>query len=240
MNRISTVWDREFRAFWLSPIAYIIIIAFLALTNFLYFRTFFLEGQASLRVFFDFLPWTFMLILPALTMGQWAEERKTGTIEPLLTLPVTEWQVVLGKYLASVSLLACILLLTTPLVLTVSKLSTNGIDGGQTMMSYFGALLLGASYLAIGSWVSSFSDNQIVAFILSLAAIAVLLFVGLPFVTYFVEGGFSVFLRNLGLTTHYSSLGRGVLDMRDLLYFGSVIYLFTFLTTRMVESRKWS
>lgn len=240
MNRINTVWAREFRAFWFSPIAYIIIIAFLALTNFLYFRTFFVEGQASLRVFFDFLPWTFLLILPALTMGQWAEERKTGTIEPLLTLPVTEWQVVLGKYFASLSLLACILLLTTPLVFTVSRLSSNGIDEGQVLMSYLGALLLGASYLAIGSWVSSFSDNQIVAFILSLAAIAVLLFVGLPFVTYFVEGGFSVFLRNLGLTTHYSSLGRGVLDMRDVLYFGSVIYLFTFLTTRTVESRKWS
>jgi ABC-2 type transport system permease protein len=240
MNKISIVWGREFRSFWSSPIAYIIIIAFLALTNFLYFRTLFLEGQASLRGFFELLPWTFLLILPALTMGQWAEERKTGTIEPLLVLPVTEWQVVLGKYLASVSLLLSILVLTLPLVLTVKSISQNGIDVGQVAMSYFGALLLGASYLAIGSWVSSFSDNQIVAFILTLAAISLLLFVGLPFVTYFVQGSASVFFQNLGLIPHYSSLGRGVLDVRDLLYFGSVIYLFSFLTTRTVESRKWS
>lgn len=240
MNKISIVWGREFRSFWSSPIAYIIIIAFLALTNFLYFRTLFLEGQASLRGFFELLPWTFLLILPALTMGQWAEERKTGTIEPLLVLPVTEWQVVLGKYFASVSLLVSILVLTLPLVLTVKTISQNGIDVGQVSMSYFGALLLGASYLAIGSWVSSFSDNQIVAFILTLAAIALLLFVGLPFVTYFVQGSASVFFQNLGLIPHYSSLGRGVLDVRDVLYFGSVIYLFSFLTTRTVESRKWS
>lgn len=239
MSKVGAIWRKEFGSFWYSPVAYIVITVFLVVSNWLFFQGFFLQQNADVTSFFALMPWTFLFLMPALTMRQWAEEKKTGTIESLMTLPVREWDVVLGKFLAVISFLAVILLLTVPLTLTVAGLSQNGLDFGVVPSIYFGTLLLGAAYLAIGGWVSSFTENQIIAFILGIALIFVLIIVGLPIVTMF-SGPLASFLEYIGLAGHYESIGRGEIDTRDLIYYASVIFLFLYLTVRSVESRKWS
>jgi ABC-2 type transport system permease protein len=239
MSKIGAVWTKEFRSFWYSPVAYIVITVFLVISSWLFFQGLFLQGNADLSSFFALMPWSFLFLMPALTMRQWAEERKTGTIESLMTLPVREWDVVLGKFLAVVSFLAVILLLTVPLTATVYGLSQNGLDLGVVPSIYLGTLLLGAAYLAIGGWVSSFTENQIVAFILGMALIFMLIIAGLPVVTMFA-GPLSSLMDYIGLAGHYQSIGRGEIDTRDLIYYASVIFLFLYLTVRSVESRKWS
>lgn len=240
MSKISAVWGREFRAYWLSPVAYITLVVFLVVTTWLFFQFFFLADNADMGQMFTLLPWAFMFILPALTMRQWAEEKSSGTIELLMTKPLREHEAVLGKFLAAVSLLVCILALTLPLTITVAVLSQTGLDWGQIATSYLGALLLGMAYLAIGSWVSSFTQNQFVAFIAGFTIIFALVMVGEGFVTFRAPGFMVPWLEYLGLNRHYVSMARGVLDTRDLLYFASVVFLFLLFTTRAVERRKWS
>ncbi len=240
MTRVGAIWRKEFRDYWFSPIAYIVITVFLVLMNWLFFRGFYLLGEASMRGFFGLLPWAFLLLIPALTMRQWAEELRSGTLEVLMTKPVSEWEVVLGKYLAALSFLVVVLALTLSTPLTVAGLSQNGLDWGVLLTSYLGALLLGAAYLAMGGWVGSFTSNQIVAFILGVALIFVGIMVGEAIVTFFAPGFMVTFLEYLGLRYHFASIARGVIDTRDLIYYVSVIFLFLFLTVRAVESRKWS
>jgi len=240
MNRVAAIWRKEFRTFWYSPIAYIVITVFLVLMSWLFFKGFFVMNNADMRSYFQLLPWAFLFLMPALTMRQWAEERKSGTIETLMTKPVSELQVVLGKYLATASFLLIILLLTLPVTFTVIGLSQSKADWSVLVTSYLGALLLGLAYIALGGWVSSFTSNQIVAFILGVALIFILVVVGEGIVTYFVPGWLAPPLAYLGLAQHFQSMQRGVIDTRDLLYYASVIFLFLYLTVRTVESRKWS
>ena len=216
MNSVMAIFRKEFRTFWFSPIAYIVITVFLVIMNWLFFRGFYLMNNADMRGFFGLLPWAFLFMMPALTMRQWAEERKSGTLETLMTKPVTEWQVVMGKYMASVGFLLVILLLTLPITFTVTGLSQGGLDWGVLIASYLGALLLGMAYLALGGWVSSFTANQIIAFILGVALIFVAIIVGEGFVTYFVPSFLAVPLTYLGLRQHFDSIMRGVIDTRDL------------------------
>ena len=243
MNKVGAVWRREFRQFWFSPVAYIVICVFLVIASWMFMTGFFIVNNASMDQLFGLIPWFFLFLLPALTMRQWAEEQATGTIELLMTQPVNEREVVLGKSLATVSLLLVILLLTVPLTLTVAGLSQNGLDGGVVFANYLGAFLLGSAYLAIGGWVSSFTRNQIIAFILAIGVIFGLIIVGEAMVTIFISKGASwlvPFLEYIGLRQHYGSMQRGVVDTRDLIYYVSVIWLFLYLTTRAVESRKWA
>jgi ABC-2 type transport system permease protein len=239
MSKVAAVWRKEFRGFWQSPVAYIVTNVFLVVLTWMFFLGFFLQGQADTRALFGPLPWFFLFLAPALTMRMWAEERKTGTIELLMTMPVREWEAVLGKFLAAFSLLASIVLLTLPLTFSVAGVSQNGLDWGQVFTSYLGVLLMGAAYIAIGSWVSSFSGNQIVAFILAMAVIFAFLIVGL-ILPQILPGFMATPLTQLGLANHYQSIARGVIDTRDLLYYASMIFLFLYLTVRAVEARKWS
>jgi ABC-2 type transport system permease protein len=240
MSSVAAIWRKEFRGYWFSPIAYIVITVFLVLMNWLFFRAFYLVGNADMRMYFSILPWAFLLLMPALTMRQWAEELRSGSIETLMTKPVRDWEVVLGKYLAAISFLILILVLTMSTPLTVSGLSQNGLDWGVVLTSYLGALLLGAAYLAIGGWAGSFTSNQIVAFIIGVAVIFVGIMIGESLVTMFVPGFLVTPLEYLGLQRHFASIARGVIDTRDIIYYLSVIFLFLFLTVRAVESRKWS
>lgn len=240
MTKVGAIWRKEFRSYWFSPIAYIVITVFLVLMNWFFFRTFYLVGNADVRGYFGMLPWAFLFLMPALTMRQWAEELRSGTIETLMTKPVTDWEVVLGKYLAGVSFLVIVLVLTVTTPLTVSAISTNGLDWGVLLTSYLGTLLLGAAYLAIGGWAGSFTSNQIVAFIVGVALIFVGIMIGERIVTMFVPNFLVTVLEYLGLQQHYSSISRGVIDTRDIIYYVSVVFLFLYLTVRAVESRKWS
>ena len=237
MKNIITIARKEFRAYFESPIAYIFITAFLLLVNFLYLWTFFLAGQADMRPFFGFMPFVFLFLVPSITMRLWAEERKMGTLEVLLTLPVQEKEVVLGKFIASFLFLLVMVALTFNIPLLVGVLGDP--DWGTIICGYLGCLLMGASYLAIGLFASAISDNQIVAFILAIAICTAMLIVGEWFFLILVPDVLVPFFNFLGLGTHFESMGRGVIDTRDLLYYISVIGVFLYLNVNTVENRTW-
>jgi ABC-2 type transport system permease protein len=237
MKNIGTIYWKEFKSYFSSPIAYIFIISFLVVTSWLFFRTFFLMNQSSMRSFFELLPWVFMFLAPAITMRSWAEEKKLGTLEILMTLPVREWEIVLGKFLAGFAFLVVTMALTFPLPLTVMLLGNP--DMGPIWGGYLGAFLLGGAYLAIGLFASSLTENQIVAFIVAIMVCFFLLIAGENFVLFNVPAGLVPVLSYLGLGSHFQSIGRGVIDSRDVVYYASVIGFFLFLNQLSLESRKW-
>lgn len=237
MNAILTLFRKELRGFFTSPVAYIFLISFLVVTNWLFFRTFFLAGQASLRGFFSLLPWIFLFLAPVVTMRAWAEEKKLGTIEVLLTLPVSTAEVVIGKFLACIVFLAIALCLTGTLPLTVMLLGSP--DPGPLWGGYVGACLLGAAYAAIGLFASSVTENQIVSFIVALVVSFGFLIVGENIVLYSVPPAIGSLCAYLGLGNHFQSLGRGVIDSRDIMYYGSMIVFFLVLNYLAIESKRW-
>jgi len=225
MKQIWMITIREMQSFFDSLIAYIMIIVFLALSGlftWLYGSDIFYVNQASLQSFFGIAFWTLFFFIPALTMKQIAEERKTGTIEMLLTKPVSEWQVLWGKFLATLLLIATALLLTLPYYFTVWSLGP--IDHGAVWTGYIGLLLMSSAYISIGLFASSLTNNQIVAFLLAL-------FIGIFFhiIFGFLASNMSGLIANvfsyLSLSTHYDSITRGVIDSKDIIYFLSIIFM---------------
>ncbi|MBI4366083.1 MAG: ABC transporter permease subunit [Deltaproteobacteria bacterium] len=236
MNRIRTIARREFTAYFRSPIAYIYLVAFLVLTHWLFFRAFFLIGEADLRSFFLLMPWIYLFFIPAVAMGKWAEERKTGTIEFLFTLPVRDGEIVCAKFLAGLGLVAVAVAGTAALPLTAAWLGDP--DWGPLIGGYCGLLFMGGAYLAIGLAVSSVTENQIVAFICAVVACFILLVIGEPVVTTNVPAALAPLLQSLGLSAHFASIGRGVIDSRDLIYYLSVIGLFLWWNYRIIRRRR--
>jgi len=237
MQNIAAIFKKEFKAYFLSPIAYVFITVYLVVTNFLFFQGFFIINQADMRGYFGLLPWVFLFFVPAVTMRIWAEEKKVKTLELLLTWPISDLEVVVGKFLASFCFLAIAILLSITVPITIAILGDP--DGGVIIGSYIGALLMGAAYLAIGLWVSSLTENQIVAFIIGVVITFVLFIIGNPFVTMVSPPALVPLLTYLGLGNHFESVGRGVIDSRDILYYLSVIGFFLFLNIYSIESRKW-
>jgi len=237
MKTILTIFWKEFRGYFNSPIAYIFIISFLVFTNWLFFKGFFLMNQASLRSFFSILPWVFLFLAPAVTMRSWAEEKKLGTIELLMTLPVKDYEVVLGKFLASFIFLIVTLLCSIPLPLTV--MAVGNPDVGPIWGGYLGAFFMGGAYLAIGCFASSLTENQIVAFIIAIFLSFALLIIGENLVIMNLPAALVPVFTFLGLGAHFESIGRGVIDSRDIIYYISIIGFFLFLNGLSVESRKW-
>ena len=233
MRQAYNIFGREMRSFFVSPIAYIVIAIFLLVTGWFFFSTFFLYNQASLRSFFGLLPLIFAFVIPAVTMRLFAEELNVGSYETLLTLPVSFNDIIIGKFLASVGFVAALLLPTLAYPITVSLLGT--LDWGPVFGGYFGALLLGASFAAIGLFASSLTRNQIVAFIVgvvicfSLALIDKMLF-------FFPRAVLSV-LSYLGADYHFQNIAKGIFDTRDILYFASICFLGLY-ATRLVLSEK--
>lgn len=239
MRNIIAIFKKEFRAYFDSPIAYIFITAFLISSMWFFFKGFFWSGQAIMRNYFSLLPSLFFLLfVPAVTMRLWAEEKKLGTIEVLMTLPVKDYEVIFGKYLAAYLFLALTVLLTISLPITLAILGEP--DLGPMIGGYLGALLMGGAYLAIGLFASGLSENQIVAYILGVGFCFALYIVGNNFVIMTVPPRLAALFSYLGLGTHFESIGRGVIDTRDIIYYLSVIGFFIFLNIRSLESRKWS
>lgn len=237
MKTVLIIAKKEFRTYFVSPIAYIYLITFLGVTHWLFLKNFFIMGIANLRGFFVLMPWIFLFFIPAVAMGKWSEERKQGTIEWLLTMPVTERQVIVAKFLAGLSLVAAALFLTFPLIILVAGL--GNIDWGPIIGGYLGLLFLGGSYLAIGLCISSLTDNQIIAFILGVVVSFGLFIIGEPIVTNGLSPLLMGFFQFLGLGSHFESIGRGVIDSRDLLYYLSLIFLFLYLNLKSIEGRAW-
>jgi len=237
MNEIMTICVKELKSYFLSPIAYIFIIVYLAITNFLFFQTFFINNQAEMRGYFEFLPYIFLIFVPAITMRSWAEEKRNKTIELLLTLPLKDTQIVAGKFLAALAFLTITLACSLTVPVTIAILGNPDI--GVIIGSYIGAILLGAAYISIGMWVSSLTENQIVALIGGIVVILLLLLVGHPLVLYFVPSEMVGILSFLGLATHFESICRGIIDSRDVIYYLTIIAFFLFLNVQSLESRKW-
>ena len=237
MIQIWIITKREFRSFFDSLMAYIMIIAFLGFSGFftwLYGGDIFYVNQASLQSFFGIAYWTLFFFIPALTMRLLAEENKTGTIELLLTKPVSDWQVVVGKFLSTLLLICIALGLTLPYYITVWNLGP--IDHGAVWSGYLGLILMSATYISIGIFASSITNNQIVAFLLAL-------FIGIFFHVIFniLSGTFtgiiSKILNFLSVTTHFESISRGVIDSKDLIYFLSIIFLGLFSSEAILSRR---
>ena len=242
MRNVALILRREFASYFATPLAYVFILIFLVLANAFtfYVGDFYQRGQADLRPFFMFHPWLYLFLIPALTMKLWAEERKSGSIELLMTLPVNVWEAVVGKFLAAWLFVAIALALTFPIWITVNYLGHP--DNGVIFASYLGSLLLAGGFLAIGSCMSALTRNQVVAFILGVVACFVLLLAGYPLVLDAFQGWAPETLieavASLSLLTHFQSITRGVLEARDVLYFAMLIGFFLFTTAVAIDLRK--
>ncbi len=240
MNRVRALAGRELRAYFNSPIAYVFLAVFAGAALFTFFNLdgFFARGQADLRGLFDAVPALMVLLVPALTMRLWAEERKQGTLEVLLTMPARDHELVAGKFLASWALLAVGLALTAGLPLTVAGL--GNLDWGPVAGGYVGALLLGAAYLAIGQFVSATTENQILAFILALTVCLALWGLGLEGFAGLFPDRTAEILRSLGTGSRFQSIARGVLDLRDLAYDLSLTAFFLAASVGALRARRWA
>lgn len=234
---ILVLFKKELLSYFNSPIAYIFIAVFLIVGNWLFFNTFFLVNQAGMRGYFGLLPWLFMFIAPAITMRSWAEEKKAGTIEFLLTLPLTDWQVVLAKFFSALAFMGMTLLLTLSLPITIARL--GNMDIGPVIGGYIGSLFLAGAYLSLGLFVSSMTKNQIIAFVLGLVACFIFFIIGADFVLMGAPDALMPAMKFLGLGSHFDSIGRGVLDTKDIVYYLSFIFMFLWLNARVIEARSW-
>jgi ABC-2 type transport system permease protein len=235
MSATMAIAKREVRTYFNSPVAYIVITVFMLLAGYLFFNTLFIEKQAEMRGYFGLAPMLFSFIIPAITMRLIAEEKASGTLELLITMPVRDWEVVVGKFLAAMTLLAVLLGLT--LVYAFTLASIGPIDKGPTYGGYVGLYLMGGAYVGIGVMASSFSRNQIVAFIVSFAICFALYLFGR--IVQIVPEQLQPVVMFLSIDGHFESISRGVIDSRDIVYYLSVMVVSLVIATVALESRKW-
>ncbi len=236
------ICKKELRQFFSSLTAYIAIVIFLLLSSLFLFvfpdTNLFDSGYATIDEFFELAPWVLLLLIPAITMRSFSDEFKSGTYEILATRPLSKWQVIAGKYLASLIVVIIAILPTLIYVITIKKLSTGGIDGGGIAGSYTGLIFLAAAFTAIGVCCSSFTQNAVVAFLLSAFA-CFILYNGFNAISKIpsLQGGFDYITEMMGIDFHYRSLSRGAIDSRDIVYFLSVTGLFLFITYKKLLNR---
>jgi gliding motility-associated transport system permease protein len=242
MRAIRIICARELEAYFTSPVAYVFLVIFLLLAGFFTFTAgaFFERGEASLSAFFGWHPWLYLVLVPAVGMRLWAEERRAGTIELLLTMPITAWQAIIGKFLASWLFLALALVLTFPVVLTVNVLGAP--DNGAIAAGYVGSFLLAGTYLALTCMTSAMTRNQVVAFILSVVICLFLILVGFNPVTDLLGRWTSPAVVDtvaaFSVVTHFDGFQKGVLDSRDLIFFLSVIGFALFATGVIIRGHR--
>lgn len=243
MQTVWAIYKREFRSFFTTSMGYVILVVFLVLAGFLTIKGRFFEmRQADLRVFFDNLPLLYIFFIPAAGMRLWAEERKAGTIEFLFTQPVTVTQAVLGKFAAAWMFLVVAMALTVPLVITVSWLGSP--DPFVILTGYLGALLMGGAYLAVSIFCSALTRSQIVSFVLSIGMIGLLAYTDSPAVLTWLAGIVPPFMieamANMSFSGHFESMRRGVLEFRDLTFYGILIAGLIAITCLVVDNRRES
>jgi ABC-2 type transport system permease protein len=235
MSATLAITKRELRTYFNSPVAYIVITVFMLLAGYLFWNTVFIERQAEMRGYFGLMPMLFTFIIPAITMRLLAEEKGSGTLELLITMPIRDWEVVVGKFLAAVGLLAALLLLTLVYAFTLAAIGP--VDKGPAYGGFFGLLLMGSAYAAIGVMASSLTRNQIVAFILAFAISFGLYLFGR--VVQIVPPSVQPVVAFLSIDNHFEAISRGVIDSRDVFYYLSVIAVSLVVATVALESRKW-
>ena len=236
MNNILTIFRKELRSYFSSPVAYIVLAVFLIITGWFFTSNLFLGGVVTMRNVFDIIPFIFLFFIPAITMRSFAEEKKTGTIELLLTKPITDLDIVIGKFLAALALTAIALLFTWIYVISLSFIGK--LDFGAVTGAYIGLLLMAGVYISIGIFASSLTHNQVVAFIISFLIVFALFM--LNKVLIFLPSGLASIFEYLSIDYHFGNIARGVLDSRNLVYYFSGILIFILLTKTSLESRRWS
>jgi ABC-2 type transport system permease protein len=242
MNAMFAIMRRELRSYFLTPVAYVFIVIFLVLTSTFtfYLGNFYERGQADLAPFFNFHPWLYLFLVPALSMRLWAEERRSGSIELLMTLPVEIWQAVTGKFLAAWAFTGLALALTFPIWISVNYLGDP--DNGSVVAAYIGSLLMAGGFLAVGSCISATTKNQVIAFILAVVACFLLLLAGFPLVldvfSAWAPQALVDAVASLSFLTHFSSISKGVIDLRDLVYFALLIGVMLHANTIVLQLKK--
>ncbi len=241
-RQIWVLFKRELNSYFATPIAYVFIVIFLFLSGIFtfYLGNFFAREQADLSSFFTFHPWLYLFLIPALAMRLWAEERKSGTIELLLTLPVTITEAVLGKFLAAWAFTAIALSLTFPMWITVNYLGNP--DNAVILAGYIGSLLMAGAFLAIGASMSALSKNQVIAFVITVVVCLAFILSGFPLVLDFFSGWAPQIIvetiSSFSFLTHFNAISKGVIDVRDLIYFFSLIIFWLFTTALLIEMKK--
>lgn len=242
MSQLSVIFKRELASYFATPLAYVFILIFLVLSGVFtfYLGGFFESGQANLAPFFNFHPWLYLFLVPAIAMRLWAEERKSGTIELLMTLPITRFDAVTGKFLAAWVFAGLALLLTFPMVITVNYLGEP--DNGAIITGYIGSWLLAGAYLAIGSCMSALAKNQVIAFILAVSVCFLFIVSGFPMVLDGFSGWAPQWLvdavASLSFLTRFDAISKGVIDLRDLLYFLTLIAAWLAATAVVIDLKK--
>jgi len=236
------VFRRELKGYFNTPLAYIFIVIFLFLTGIFtfYMGSFFIRGQADLKPFFNFHPWLYLFLVPAIAMRLWAEERKSGTIEFLLTLPVTTGQIVIGKFLAAWVFAGIALALTFPMWITVNMLGEP--DNGVILAAYIGSWMMAGGFLALSACVSALTKNQVIAFVLASALCFIFMMSGVEIIQSFFRAWtpqtFVESVAELSFLTNFNEVSQGVIDIRDLVFFLSVIGVALFVNAAIVEAKK--
>ena len=239
MNVIKALFRRELRSYFATPLAYVFIVIYLILmgTFTFYLGGFYERGQADLDAFFNYHPWLYLFLVPAIAMRLWAEERKTGSVELLMTLPITPWQAVLGKFLAAWVFTGIALVLTFPIWITVNYLGDP--DNGAILAGYVGSFLMAGGFLAIGSCLSATTSNQVIAFVITVVVSFGFLLSGFPLVLDLFSGWAPQTIvdgiASLSFLTHFANISKGVIEVRDLVYFGLVIGTFLFANTIVLQ-----
>jgi ABC-2 type transport system permease protein len=242
ITNVKAIFKRELKNYFSTPVAAVFLVIFLMMSSALtfYLGQFFERGQADLQSFFAFHPWMYLFLIPAISMRLWSEERKTGTIELLMTLPISISEAVIGKYLAAWGFTSIALLLTFPIWITVNYLGDP--DNLVILAGYIGSLLMAGAFLAVGSCISAISKNQVIAFVITVVVCFGFIFSGFPLVLDFFQGWLPQIIvdaiSSLSFLTHFNDIQRGVIDLRDIIFFSSFIICWLFANVILVEMKK--
>lgn len=236
MKNILTIFRKELKSYFSSPVAYIVLVVFLIITGWFFTSSLFLGGVVTMRNVFDIIPFIFLFFIPAISMRTFSEEKKSGTIELLLTKPITDLDIVVGKFLAALTLTAIALAFTFVYVISLTFLGK--VDMGSIIGSYIGLLFMSGIYISIGIFASSLTENQVVAFIISFLIVFALFM--LNKILIFLPTSVSSILEYISIDYHFSNIAKGVLDTRNIIYYLSGIVIFVLLTKTSLESRRWS
>ncbi len=244
MSNLFSIYKREFTSYFVTPVAYVFIVIFLLMTGTFtfYLGAFYESNQADLEPFFRFHPWLYLFLIPAISMRLWSDERKSGTIELLMTLPISITDAVVGKYLAAWSFTAVALFLTFPMWITVNYLGNP--DNAVIMASYIGSLIMAGGFLAIGSCISAFTKSQVIAFVISVVISFMFILSGFPMVLDLFQGwapqAIIDAIASFSFLTHFTSIKKGVIDIRDIIYFAALITFWLYVNVVVIEAKKAS
>lgn len=244
MSPLYSIYKREFTSYFVTPVAYVFIVIFLFMTGIFtfYIGAFYETNQADLEPFFRFHPWLYLFLIPAISMRLWSDERKSGTIELLMTLPVSITDAVIGKYLAAWSFTAVALFLTFPMWITVNYLGEP--DNTVILASYIGSLIMAGGFLAIGSCISAFTKSQVIAFVISVVICFMFILSGFPMVIDLFKSwapqAVLDAIASFSFLTHFTSIKKGVIDIRDIIYFSALIAFWLYVNVVVIEAKKAS